>query len=115
MTYKNKEKGTITEKTFDDLMGYDDNQFEIQMGNTKRIIDNVKNGVAREVKSGKVTWSAYKNQVLKDIEIVRQQFQKIKKIEWHCFDEVEPRFIQNVKNELKKAGLKESDFIIIKY
>jgi hypothetical protein len=40
---------------------------------------------------------------------------KIEKIEWHCFDEVDESFIKNVSEEVKKAGLKESDFIIIKY
>ncbi|UOH77196.1 hypothetical protein MT996_08230 [Ornithobacterium rhinotracheale] len=39
----------------------------------------------------------------------------IEKIEWHCFDEVDDTFIKNVKDELKKANVKESDFIIIKY
>ena len=114
--YKNREKGAISEKTFDDLMGFDSNQFEIQIENSKRIIDNVKNGVAREVKSGKVTWNAYKDQVMKDIRIIKNNLSdKVDKIEWHCFDEVDPKFIQNVKSEMKKAGLKESDFIIIKY
>ena len=114
--YKNREKGAISEKTFDDLMGFDSNQFEIQIENSKRIIDNVKNGVAREVKSGKVTWNAYKDQVMKDIHIIKKQLdENILRIEWHCFDEVDPKFIQNVKSEMKKAGLKESDFIIIKY
>lgn len=70
--YKNREKGAISEKTFDDLVGFDSNQFEIQIENSKRIIDNVKNGVAREVKSGKVTWNAYKDQVMKDIHIIKK-------------------------------------------
>jgi len=32
-----------------------------------------------------------------------------------CFDNVEQSFYNNLKIELKKAGLKESDFIIIRY
>lgn len=68
------------------------------------------------MKSGKVTWNAYKDQVMKDIRIIKNNLSdKVDKIEWHCFDEVDPKFIQNVKSEMKKAGLKESDFIIIKY
>ena len=68
------------------------------------------------MKSGKVTWNAYKDQVMKDIRIIKNNLSdKVDKIEWHCFDEVESKFIQNVKSEMKKAGLKESDFIIIKY
>ena len=53
--YKNKEKGAITEKTFEDLMGADAIQLEIQIGKSKRYLDNVKNGIAREIKSGRVT------------------------------------------------------------
>ena len=111
--YRNREIGTITEETFNKLMGSNAVQLEIQVGNSKRVIDN---GVAREVKSGKVTWSKYNDQVMKDIKIIKDNLSdKVDKIEWHCFDEVDPKFIQNVKAEVQKAGLKESDFIIIKY
>ncbi|SQA94913.1 fibronectin type III domain-containing protein [Capnocytophaga ochracea] len=114
--YRNREIGTITEETFNKLMGSNAVQLEIQVGNSKRVIDNVLNGVAREVKSGKVTWSKYNDQVMKDIKIIKDNLSdKVDKIEWHCFDEVDPKFIQNVKAEVQKAGLKESDFIIIKY
>ena len=114
--YRNRAVGTITEETFNKLMGSNAVQLEIQVGNTTRIIDNVLDGVAREVKSGKVTWSKYNDQVMKDIKIIKDNLSdKVDKIEWHCFDEVDPKFIQNVKAEVQKAGLKESDFIIIKY
>ena len=114
--YRNREIGTITEETFNKLMGSNAVQLEIQVVNSKRVIDNVLNGVAREVKSGKVTCSKYNDQVMKDIKIIKDNLSdKVDKIEWHCFDEVDPKFIQNVKAEVQKAGLKESDFIIIKY
>lgn len=88
--YKNRGKGKIAEDKFNDLMGADAVQLEVQVGHSKRYVDNVLNGTAREIKSGKV-------------------------VEWHCFDEVDDSFITNVKTELQKAGLKESDFKIIKY
>ena len=113
--YKNKEKGAITEKTFEDLMGADAIQLEIQIGKSKRYLDNVKNGIAREIKSGRVTWSSYKSQVMKDLEIVVAGIKNINKVEWHCFGEVDAKFIQNVKAEVKKAGLKDTEFIIIQY
>lgn len=113
--YKNKGKGKIAEDTFNDLMGADAIQLEIQVGNSKRYVDNVLNGTAREIKSGKVSWSAYKDQVLKDIDIVKAQLKDISKVEWHCFDGVDQSFIDNVKTELQKAGLSEADFKIIKY
>lgn len=96
-------------------MGADATQLEIQVGNSKRYVDNVLNGTAREIKSGKVSWSAYKDQVLKDIDIVKAQLKNISKVEWHCFDDVDQSFIDNVKTELQKAGLSEADFKIIKY
>jgi len=37
------------------------------------------------------------------------------KIEWHCFDEIDESFIKNLKDELKKANVDSSNFIIIKY
>ena len=114
--FKNREKGTITESKFEELIGSDATHLEIQTGNGKRYIDNVLDGVGKEIKSGKVSWSAYKEQVLKDIDIIKNQLSKdVRKIEWHCFDEVDDSFIKNLKDEIKKAGLRESDFIIIKY
>ncbi|QAR30363.1 hypothetical protein EQP59_02830 [Ornithobacterium rhinotracheale] len=113
--YKNREKGKISESKFKDLMGADATQLEIQVGNSKRYVDNVLNGTAREIKSGKVTWSAYKNQVMKDIEIVSQKLGGIDKIEWHCFGEVDFNFLHNLKKELKKYNLTNSDFTVIKY
>jgi len=114
--FKNREKGAITENKFEELMGSDATHLEIQTGNGKRYVDNVLDGVGKEIKSGNVSWSVYKEQVLKDIDIIKNQLSKdVRKIEWHCFDEVDDSFIKNVKDEIKKAGLKESDFLIIKY
>jgi hypothetical protein len=114
--FKNRGKGAIAEDKFNDLMGADATQLEIQVGNSKRYVDNVLNGAAREIKSGKVSWSAYKDQVMKDIQIVKEKLdERVQKIEWHCFDEVDQSFINNVKIELQKAGLSEDKFIIIKY
>ena len=113
--YKNRDKGKIAEEKFNDLMGADATQLEIQVGNSKRYVDNVLNGTAREIKSGKVSWSAYKEQVLKDIEIVSQKLGGIDKIEWHCFDDIDAKFLENLKDELKKYNLTDFDFVIIKY
>ena len=61
----------VTEAKFQELMGSDVTHLEIQTGSGKRYIDNVLDGTAREVKSGNVTWGAYKEQVLKDIQIIK--------------------------------------------
>lgn len=90
----------------------------ITISDGKRYFDNVLQGTAREVKSGPVTLSKYKDQILKDIEILNQNLtnNQISKIEWHCFDETEIDVInnfveQNLRNELKGKNL----FKIIKH
>jgi len=62
--YKNREKGAIAEEKFNELLGSDATHFELQTGNGKRYIDHVLNGIAKEIKSGKVSWSDYRDQVL---------------------------------------------------
>jgi len=67
------------------------------------------------MKSGKISWCIYKDQVLKDIDIIKNQRGKITKIEWHCFEEVDESFIKNLKDELRNANVDSSNFVIIKY
>ena len=62
--------------------------------------------------------SKYKDQILKDIEILNNDLTngQIKMVEWHCFDETEIDVInnfveQNLRNELKGKNL----FKIIKH
>ncbi|CAM3178868.1 hypothetical protein [Flavobacterium frigoris] len=90
----------------------------ISTSDGKRYFDNVLDETAREVKSGPVTLSKYKDQILKDIEILNQNLtnNQISKIEWHCFDGVDTdeinKFINaNLRKELKDKGL----FKIVKY
>lgn len=113
--FKNREKGAITESKFEELMGSDATHLEIQTGNGKRYVDNVLDGVGKEIKSGRVSWSAYKEQVMKDIEILDRKLGRIGTIEWHCFDGVDEAFIKNVSLELKKANIDIANFKIIKY
>lgn len=49
--FKNREKGTITENKFKELMGSDATHLEIQTGNGKRYVDNVLDDVGKEIKS----------------------------------------------------------------
>ena len=90
----------------------------ITISDGKRYFDNVLQDTAREVKSGPVTLSKYKDQILKDIEILNNDLTngQIKMVEWHCFDETEIDVInnfveQNLRNELKGKNL----FKIIKH
>lgn len=107
------EIGKLTEDEFQLLEGGVKPSKGITTSDGKRYFDNVLDDVAREVKSGPVTLSKYKDQIVKDIEILKQDLTggKINKIEWHCFDEVDKVAIDNfVKQEL---GDKSNLFQII--
>lgn len=102
----------MTEEQFQLLHGGFKPSKGISTSDGTRYFDNVLDGTAREVKSGQVTLTQYKNQISKDIEILNQNLtnNQISKIEWHCFDVVETdainKFIeQNLRNELKNKGL----------
>jgi hypothetical protein len=79
--------------------------------------DNVLDETAREVKSGPVTLSKYKDQILKDIEILNNDLAKgVDKIEWHCFDEVDQVEIEKFVRENLRTELKDKElFKIIKH
>jgi hypothetical protein len=112
---KNREIGKLTEEQFELLEGGIKPKKGITTSDGKRYFDNVLDGTAREVKSGPVTLSKYKDQILKDIEILKQDLTegKIRNIEWHCFDEVDKIEIDKfVKQEL---GNKSNLFKIIQY
>ena len=116
--YKNRKIGKLTEDEFELLEGGLKPKKAITTSDGKRYFDNVLEGTAREVKSGPVTLSKYKEQILKDVEILNQNLtnNQISKIEWHCFDEAEIDVInnfveQNLRNELKGKNL----FKIIKH
>lgn len=116
--YKNREIGKLTEEQFQLLEGGLKPKKGITTSDGKRYFDNVLENTAREVKSGSVTLSKYKDQILKDIEILNQNLtnNQISKIEWHCFDEVNEieinKFIQeNLRKELRDRNL----FVIIKH
>ena len=113
--YRNREIGKLTEEEFQLLEGGLKPKKGISTSDGKRYFDNVLDGTAREVKSGSVTLSKYKDQILKDIEILKRNLTdgQISKIEWHCFDEVDKIAIDKfIKDELKD---KSEYFTIIKH
>jgi hypothetical protein len=115
--YKNREIGKLTEEEFQLLEGGLKPKKGISTSDGKRYFDNVLEGTAREVKSGPISLSNSKQQILKDIEILNNDLAKgIDKIEWHCFDEVDQVEIEifikeKLRIELKDKGL----FKIIKH
>jgi hypothetical protein len=113
--YKNREIGKLTEEEFQLLEGGLKPKKGITTSDGKRYFDNVLDETAREVKSGPITLTNSKQQILKDIEIIKQDLTQgqIKKIEWHCFEEVEKETIENfIKVSLKD---KSNLFEIIKH
>ncbi|CAA9203299.1 hypothetical protein [Flavobacterium collinsii] len=114
--YKNREIGKLTEEEFQLLEGGLKPKKGIKTSDGKRYFDNVLDEIAREVKSGPVTLSKYKDQILKDIEIISEGLAKdITKIEWHCFSEVDPNVLEFIKKELKNRKISEDLFIVKKY
>ena len=115
--YKNREIGKLTEDEFQLLEGGLKPKKGISTSDGKRYFDNVLEGTAREVKSGPVTLSKYKGQILKDIDIINNDLAKgVDKIEWHFFDEVNELEIEefvheNLRTELRDKGL----FKIVKH
>lgn len=115
--YKNRNIGKLTEEQFLILEGGFKPKKAITTSDGKRYFDNVLDETAREVKSGPISLSNSRQQLLKDIEILNEELAKgIDKIEWHCFDsvnkiEIENFINQNLKPELRDKGL----FKIINY
>lgn len=68
--YKNREIGKLTEEQFQLLEGGLKPKKGITTSDGKRYFDNVLENTAREVKSGPITLSNSKQQILKDIEIL---------------------------------------------
>lgn len=88
----------------------------IRTSDGKRLFDNVLDETAREVKSGPVSFNKYKDQIMKDIEILQNKLADgIDKIEWHCFDGVDDAFENQLKNALKDARLPDDAFKYIDY
>jgi len=116
--YKNRTIGKLTEDEFQLLEGGLKPRKAITTSDGKRYFDNVLDETAREVKSGPVTLSKYKDQILKDIEIINNDLTngKVTKIEWHCFDGVDKDAIEEfVKNNLNKELKDKKVFEIINY
>jgi hypothetical protein len=115
--YKNREIGKVTEEQFQVLEGGFKPKKSIKTSDGRRYFDNVLDDVAKEVKSGPVTLIKYKDQLIKDIEILEFDLTNgnISKIEWHCFDNVDKDVFEFVNNELKNKNLSEDILRIIKY
>ena len=116
--YKNRKIGKLTEDEFEILEGGLKPKKGITTSDGKRYFDNVLEGTAREVKSGPITLSGSKQQILKDIEILNNDLTngQIKMVEWHCFGGVDKQEIEIfIENNLNAELKNKNVFKIINY
>lgn len=94
---RNKLVGALTEEQFQLFQGGE--KLTQKTSRTFRYIDNFRDGICREIKSGYVTLTdSIKTQILKDIEIAKV---KKLKIEWHLFRGASPEVVEF----LNKSGV----------
>jgi hypothetical protein len=108
--YKNREIGKLTEEEFQLLEGGVPKTFKFN-GEIRKV-DNLIDGVAKEIKSGKLKSSEFiENQLRKDIEILRRQNVPVNKIEWHLFDGADINMIKKLELLRDTFGKDKFDFI----
>ena len=113
---KNNLKGAKFEEIFQRLAGGIKPDNAIPIGKSWRFVDNLKDGVARELKSGRIKLTrSIKKQILKDIDIVERNILRINKIEWHTIEGVDDKVLDFILTELKKRRLSPDDFKVIIY
>lgn len=110
-------KGAIAEETFLDLEKGLKPDFAIQTSDGPRYIDNLLDGTARELKSGKIALTeAFKRQVRKDLEIIKQELSlDIDRIEWHALDGIDDSALKFIREEMDVVGLGTDLFKVIVY
>jgi len=98
----NIEKGKKAEELFLKLFKGFKPKSSIKTAFTNRFIDNIFDGVGREIKSGFIkNTESFKNQVLKDIDIIVNDLSSnINRIEWHFLGGVDDKAIELI---IKKA------------
>jgi len=87
-------------------------------GDGARYVDNLLDGTAREIKSGKITLNGadFQRQIKKDIEIISQaRSSDIQKIEWHALDGIDDNALQFIRTEMTKQGVSPDLFKVVIY
>ena len=107
----NRSVGKITEEQFEHLMGGHKKTFKF--GGETRHVDNLFEGTAREIKSGKLTKTDFiENQLRKDIMMLRTDGVPVHKIEWHLFDGIDPDIKKVLETLRNTYGKDKFDFIV---
>lgn len=105
---RNIEKGSEAERIFQELFG-GIKPNAIKTVHTNRFIDNIFDGISREIKSGNIKNSkAFQTQFQKDIDIVRRKLGSVKSVEWHILGEIDEKAIDWAIEYAKKYKLEKS-------
>jgi hypothetical protein len=114
---KNRKKGKIAEEVFELFEAGFKPDIAIQTSDGKRYIDNLLDGTAREIKSGRITLSGsnFKNQIRKDLDILKTQVKDIEKIEWHALDGIDENALQFIRTEMTLKGISPDLFKVVIY
>ncbi|WP_029285868.1 hypothetical protein [Pedobacter sp. R20-19] len=112
----NRMRGKIAESVFLDLEKGLKPDFGVQTSDGVRYIDNLLNGTARELKSGKITNTAeFQRQVKKDIEILVSDDELVRKIEWHALDGIDDSALKFIREQMTSKGVNPLRFKIVIY
>lgn len=110
----NVQKGKAAEHIFSRLMGGSKHKSSIKTSLTHRYIDNVFEGVGREIKSGFTkNTKSFQKQVMKDIEILKRKASSIDSIEWHLLGGIEEEAVDFIIHTAKEKGVVDLVKIVI--
>jgi len=117
---QNRLKGSVAEEVFQDLEGGIVKRTEtgIQTADgTFRYVDNILNGTGREIKSGFISnTTSVRKQIIDDLDIIKNQRSlDVQRMEWHCFEGVDPQLINWVKSEMTRLQIPFEKFKFVTY
>jgi hypothetical protein len=115
---QNRMTGKIAEDVFKTFESGIKPRKAIQTSDGARYVDNLLDGTAREIKSGKITLngSDFQRQIKKDIEIIKQQLSSdVYKIEWHALDGIDDNALQFIRAEMTSQSVSPDLFKVVIY
>ena len=115
---QNRMTGKIAEDVFKTFESGIKPRKAIQTSDGARYVDNLLDGTAREIKSGKITLngSDFQRQVKKDLEIIKRQLSAdVDKIEWHALDGIDDNALQFIRTEMTNQGVSPDLFKVVIY
>ncbi|MGZ7209992.1 MAG: hypothetical protein ACXVHV_08955, partial [Methanobacterium sp.] len=108
---RNRRVGKLTEEAFQLLMG--GQKKSMKTAKSWRHIDNFADNISREIKSGYVkATEEIKLQIEKDILILKDPSNSVRKIEWHIFEGADKEIIDIFEKAKKVLGSDKFDYKI---